>query len=123
MMDGIQDQQQHQPWANPNSTSSSLQSQEMHHQQDEATTNDESFLTQPYSTLDEPIRETIMRDVRSVVSKIKVVLLPLKKSVSFSIIENRPKTVSYLTHGVIFRVFRKESIGICICINRRTSRS
>lgn len=35
----------------------------------------------PVSTLDEPIRETIMRDVRSVASKLKVVLLPMERSV------------------------------------------
>ena len=37
----------------------------------------------PVSTLDEPIRETIMRDVRSVGSKLKVVLLPMERSVCF----------------------------------------
>jgi hypothetical protein len=31
------------------------------------------------STLDEPIRETILKDARSVWKKIKVVLLPMKK--------------------------------------------
>lgn len=36
----------------------------------------------PYSTLDEPVMETIMRDVRSVGSKLKVVLLPMDRSVS-----------------------------------------
>ena len=35
----------------------------------------------PLSTLDEPVRETIMRDVRAVGSKLKVVLLPMDKSV------------------------------------------
>jgi hypothetical protein len=42
----------------------------------------ESQLFAPLSTLDEPIRETIMRDVRSVTSKLKVVLLPMERSVS-----------------------------------------
>jgi hypothetical protein len=36
----------------------------------------------PRSTLDEPVMETIMRDVRSVASKLKVVLLPMDRSVS-----------------------------------------
>lgn len=40
----------------------------------------DEFLSKPFSTLDEPVAETIMRDVRSVTSKLKVVLLPLKKS-------------------------------------------
>jgi hypothetical protein len=41
-----------------------------------------SFLTKPYSTLDEPVRDTIMRDVRSVAAKLRVVLLPLDRNVS-----------------------------------------
>jgi hypothetical protein len=35
------------------------------------------ILLQPYSTLDEPIRETILRDVRAVLDKLRVVVLPL----------------------------------------------
>mmetsp|Transcript_41 Transcript_41/g.77 ORF Transcript_41/g.77 Transcript_41/m.77 type:complete len:265 (+) Transcript_41:34-828(+) len=35
------------------------------------------ILLQPYSTLDEPVRETIMRDVRAVSDKLRVVILPL----------------------------------------------
>ena len=34
------------------------------------------------STLDEPVSETIMRDVRAVGGKLKAVLLPLDRSVS-----------------------------------------
>ena len=41
----------------------------------------ESALFQPYSTLDEPVLETIMRDVRAVASKLKVVMLPLDRTV------------------------------------------
>lgn len=41
------------------------------------------FLSQPYSTLDEPVRETIMRDVRSVATKLRVVLLPLDRNTHF----------------------------------------
>ena len=64
-------------WADTTATSSSV-TEEIH----DATIHDGGdFLHQPYSTLDEPIKETIMRDVRSVVSKMKVVLLPLKKTV------------------------------------------
>ena len=36
----------------------------------------------PLSTLDEPVRETIMRDVHSVASKLKVVMLPMDRTVS-----------------------------------------
>ena len=43
----------------------------------------EEALFQPYSTLDEPVLETIMRDVRAVASKLKVVMLPLDRTVGF----------------------------------------
>jgi hypothetical protein len=42
---------------------------------------DEQEFFAPLSTLDEPVKETIMRDVRSVGSKLKVVLLPMDRSV------------------------------------------
>lgn len=48
---------------------------EIHSQQQQE--NDADFLTQPFSTLDEPVMETIMRDARSVGSKLKIVLSPL----------------------------------------------
>ena len=38
------------------------------------------FLARPYSTLDEPVKETIMRCVNSVAVKLKVVLMPLQKN-------------------------------------------
>ena len=37
------------------------------------------FLSQPYSTLDEPVSETIMRDLKSVGNKLKAVLLAFDK--------------------------------------------
>lgn len=40
-------------------------------------------LMAPVSTLDEPVLETIMRDVRSVYSKLRVVLLPLDRTTPF----------------------------------------
>ena len=40
-------------------------------------------LLAPVSTLDEPVMETIMRDVRAVVNKLKAVLIPLDRNVSF----------------------------------------
>ena len=42
---------------------------------------DLAILRQPYCTLDEPVRETIMRDVRAVADKLRVVVLPLDTSV------------------------------------------
>ena len=40
-------------------------------------------LLAPVSTLDEPVGETIMRDVRAVGAKLRAVLMPLDRSVSF----------------------------------------
>ena len=40
-------------------------------------------LLAPVSTLDEPVSETIMRDVRAVGGKLRAVLIPLDRSVSF----------------------------------------
>ena len=41
-------------------------------------------LFRPYSTLDEPVRETIMRDVRAVYAKLKIVLRPLDRRLNLS---------------------------------------
>lgn len=41
----------------------------------------EEALFQPYSTLDEPVLDTIMRDVHAVVAKLKIVMLPLDRTV------------------------------------------
>lgn len=60
-------------WANPDGTPSAATDNASQH---------EAELFAPLSTLDEPVRETIMRDVRSVVSKLKVVLLPMDRTVS-----------------------------------------
>lgn len=81
-----QHQQQQPQWANPDATSWSSSSTEEihshHHEQMQIAEDGLSFLNQPYSTLDEPVVETIMRDLNSVASKMKVVLLPLNKAVS-----------------------------------------
>lgn len=39
-----------------------------------------NVLLEPYSTLDEPVFETIMRDVRAVGLKLKIVMLPLDRA-------------------------------------------
>lgn len=39
-------------------------------------------LLAPVSTLDEPVMETIMRDVRAVGAKLKAVMIPLDRNVS-----------------------------------------
>mmetsp|Transcript_13472 Transcript_13472/g.14755 ORF Transcript_13472/g.14755 Transcript_13472/m.14755 type:complete len:252 (-) Transcript_13472:477-1232(-) len=41
----------------------------------------QNVLLQPFSTLDEPVLETIMRDVRAVGNKLKIVMKPLDKTV------------------------------------------
>eukprot|EP00547_Thalassionema_nitzschioides_P001578 CAMPEP_0194208602 /NCGR_PEP_ID=MMETSP0156-20130528/7006_1 /TAXON_ID=33649 /ORGANISM="Thalassionema nitzschioides, Strain L26-B" /LENGTH=107 /DNA_ID=CAMNT_0038935603 /DNA_START=18 /DNA_END=338 /DNA_ORIENTATION=- len=38
-----------------------------------------NVLLEPYSTLDEPVLETILRDVRAVGAKLKIVMLPLDR--------------------------------------------
>ena len=72
-------------WANPNVSQQQPQQQQQQQQQYipaatiQQNAQDEFFA--PLSTLDEPVMETIMRDVRSVGSKLKVVLLPMERSV------------------------------------------
>jgi len=41
-----------------------------------------NVLLEPYSTLDEPVLETVLRDVRAVMHKLKLVMLPLDKNSS-----------------------------------------
>ena len=66
-------------WANPNSNA--------HHATEvtEVIVDEDldDTLLAPYSTLDEPVLETIMRDVRAVGQKLRVVMLPLDRNVSF----------------------------------------
>jgi hypothetical protein len=62
-------------WANPNP--SVVETTEMMHDPVE------NELLAPYSTLDEPVMETIMRDVRAVGQKLSVVMLPLDRSAPF----------------------------------------
>ena len=85
-------------WANPNGAAGvdvgvGAQQQQQQYQQQQApsmampmgatptTQQHENEFFAPLSTLDEPVMETIMRDVRSVGSKLKVVLLPMERSV------------------------------------------
>ena len=53
--------------------------------EDQGTGMDE--LLAPVSTLDEPVQETIMRDVRAVGAKLKAVLIPLDRNVSDVVLE------------------------------------
>ena len=64
-------------WSNPNGPDAAVE--EIHSKMEES---GDDFLSKPYQTLDEPVMETIMRDARSVADKLKVVLLPLDKTVS-----------------------------------------
>lgn len=59
-------------WANPNTPTPQSTSQDIGN----------DILLEPYSTLEEPVLETIMRDVRAVYAKLKVVMLPLDRSTS-----------------------------------------
>lgn len=60
-------------WANPDGNPAMVQTNE--------SSAEEEFFA-PLSTLDEPVMETIMRDVRAVASKLKVVMLPIDRTVS-----------------------------------------
>eukprot|EP00980_Cylindrotheca_fusiformis_P026157 scaffold15472_cov117-Cylindrotheca_fusiformis.AAC.21 len=57
-------------WANPEPNRSDAIMQE------------EEFFA-PLSTLDEPVMETIMRDVHAVASKLKIVMLPMERNVPY----------------------------------------
>lgn len=69
-------------WSNPNMSASHPieEVEEAPFQDDQGEIKTDDFLLKPFSTLDEPVMETIMRDVRSVWTKLKVVLLPLDKN-------------------------------------------
>jgi hypothetical protein len=85
-------------WANPSAASSSapLQSQSLQTapqwaqplppQPAAAASVDDHMagLFRPYSTLDEPVSETIMRDVRAVYAKLQVVMRPLDRRLNLS---------------------------------------
>jgi len=69
-------------WANANAPASHTIGgiEEAPFQDDQEKLKTDDFLLEPYSTLDEPVMETIMRDARGVWTKLKVVLLPLDKN-------------------------------------------
>ena len=75
-------------WSNPNQNAvtpiEGLIVDESNMNNEGAQVADDNFLLKPYSTLDEPVIETIMRDVKAVGAKLKVVLLPLDKNVSYN---------------------------------------
>ena len=70
-------------WANASSHSSTSRSVQEELNANDAENDPNAFLAKPYSTLDEPVSETIMRDVRSVATKLRVVLLPLDRNTHF----------------------------------------
>ncbi len=84
-------------------------------------------LLQPVSTLDEPVKETIMRDVRAVGAKLRAVLIPLDRSVSSaqlsSDICNR---VTLLTNHYILTYPMKKSsnnrvhLAMSVCYKKKT---
>jgi hypothetical protein len=66
-------------WANPEPSRADAVMQES---RADGVMDQEEFFA-PLSTLDEPVMETILRDVRAVASKLKVVMLPMERNVSF----------------------------------------
>jgi hypothetical protein len=67
-------------WANPDGSPAQQQQQQQQQISNEDVNN---VLLAPFSTLDEPVIETIMRDARAVGRKLKVVMLPLDRNVHF----------------------------------------
>lgn len=70
-------------WANPNQAANATpagSATTAAAQRPSSAEDHESELFRPYSTLDEPVSETIMRDVRAVASKLRIVLSPLNRS-------------------------------------------
>mmetsp|Transcript_38379 Transcript_38379/g.56312 ORF Transcript_38379/g.56312 Transcript_38379/m.56312 type:complete len:249 (+) Transcript_38379:63-809(+) len=71
-------------WSNPGGAASPIDAAPQYSSSAQPPSSDiQEFLTRPYSTLDEPVTETIMRDVKSVASKLRVVLLPLDRQTPF----------------------------------------
>ena len=58
-------------------------------------------LLSPVSTLDEPVMETIMRDVRAVGVKLKAVLIPLDRNVSFFLSLHKLSTAINTYHTLL----------------------
>ena len=63
-------------WANP---AGGLRAQAVQQEPNTTVQQHEEELFSPYSTLNEPVMETIMRDVHAVAAKLKVVMKPLDK--------------------------------------------
>jgi hypothetical protein len=81
-------------WANPNPTNRDGQPPTQGASSASPASAEEHLteLFRPYSTLDEPVRETIMRDVSAVASKLRIVLSPL---------QNGSNLLSATTYGLV----------------------
>jgi hypothetical protein len=77
-------------WSNTTTSSNRITPIEDHnHSSSSMTTNGMDELLAPVSTLDEPVMETIMRDIRAVGVKLKAVLIPLDRNVSFFLVSTQ----------------------------------
>jgi len=88
MQNTFEGQQQQQPaWAtgvqNSNVMMGEINATDVNAEYQDPGSATNNILLQPVSTLDEPVIDTIMRDVKSVYAKLKVVLLPLDRSTPF----------------------------------------
>lgn len=95
-------------WANPDPSRA-----------DAVMTQEEEFFA-PLSTLDEPVMETIMRDVRAVASKLKVVMLPMERNVSFmsAVISSIHEIYGNL-HFVIFPIGYRFRMEVMLVFHNR----
>ena len=87
-------------WSNTTTSSNRITPIEDHNHSSSSsttTTNGMDELLSPVSTLDEPVMETIMRDVRAVGVKLKAVLIPLDRNVSFFLVSTQITANTYHT--------------------------
>eukprot|EP00934_Nitzschia_sp_Nitz4_P006517 Nitzschia sp. Nitz4//scaffold23_size168460//91088//92117//NITZ4_002223-RA/size168460-augustus-gene-0.308-mRNA-1//-1//CDS//3329543647//6507//frame0 len=95
-------------WANPDmGTSNNSMNNNMNNNMNTQQMENEFFA--PLSTLDEPVRETIMRDVHAVATKLKVVLLPMDRTVRSSYY-----CIVTLLHGYIVAWLQDHSLTLTL---------
>ena len=78
-------------WSNTTTSSNRITAIEDHNHSSSSSTTTTGMdeLLAPVSTLDEPVMETIMRDVRAVGVKLKAVLIPLDRNVSLFLVSTQ----------------------------------
>lgn len=73
-------------------------------------------LLPPVSTLDEPVMETIMRDVRAVGVKLKAVLIPLDRNVRFFLVSTQ---VIYCNKHLPYFINNRDHLNMSVYFKRK----